>query len=562
MASLTISQDGGTLYFRQTTTSSELQYSSNNTEWTDISSNQYPLNIQNTDPSTNNVLTVQFTTDITFTQDVQYFICGSQYITFNGLKNDEERATITFNGVEDCLGLIQNGTSGANGNANITVENIHVASLGNTTLAINAGWVCQSYFGKGVSDVSIDNCSSSGDISGQGAGGICGSNAKNVEVSNCYSSGNIGESAGGICGGFTGANSGTVNISKSYSSGNIGESAGGICGASAGANSGTVNISNSYSSGNIGESAGGICGAGAGANSGIVNISKSYSSGNIGENGGGICGASAGADSGTVNITNVYSLYANGTGGMVGISGTAAFRNSYGANGSWSSTIANENLLGTPDETNNLGTTWGYYIIDTPYYLIENPEPQPINPVCFPAGTPILTDQGIIHIDKINTNIHTIRNSPIVAITKTITPEKYLICFNKNALGKNVPFQKTIISQNHRIWYKGKMVKSKQFLNKFNGVEKVKYTGEIMYNVLLEKHDKMVVNNLICETMNPKNEISKLYRLLNTSQINERSQIINDYNRSKKNLKNNSTTYKFKPSIRVHHLSKMEYSHI
>ena len=82
-----------------------------------------------------------------------------------------------------------------------------------------------------------------------------------------------------------------------------------------------------------------------------------------------------------------------------------------------------------------------------------------------------------------------------------------------------------------------------------------------MYNVLLKNHDKMVVNNLICETMDPKNEISQLYRLLITVPVNEHTQIIHNYNLSRIHLKNNLTTYKFKPLIRVQHLSKMEYSY-
>ena len=43
-------------------------------------------------------------------------------------------------------------------------------------------------------------------------------------------------------------------------------------------------------------------------------------------------------------------------------------------------------------------------------------------PICLVAGTPIVTEQDIIAIEKIDTTVHTINNKRILAITKTITP--------------------------------------------------------------------------------------------------------------------------------------------
>ena len=62
--------------------------------------------------------------------------------------------------------------------------------------------------------------------------------------------------------------------------------------------------------------------------------------------------------------------------------------------------------------------------------------------------------------------------------------------------------------------YKGKMIKAKEFIGIFENVYKIKYKGEMLYNVLMEKHDKMIVNNLICETLHPENIIAKLYKTL------------------------------------------------
>jgi hypothetical protein len=137
-----------------------------------------------------------------------------------------------------------------------------------------------------------------------------------------------------------------------------------------------------------------------------------------------------------------------------------------------------------------------------------------ISNICFIAGTPVTTDQGNIPIEKIDSAIHTIRNKKIVAITKTVTQDKYLVCFEKDALGKNIPSQRTTISKNHNLFYNGKMRMAKEFLKDFSNVVKVKYTGSVLYNVLLEEHDKMMVNNLICETLHPENGVAKVYMAL------------------------------------------------
>lgn len=137
----------------------------------------------------------------------------------------------------------------------------------------------------------------------------------------------------------------------------------------------------------------------------------------------------------------------------------------------------------------------------------------PISNICFPSGTPVNTDNGIINIEKLNPYLHTIRGNKIETITKTVTQDKYIVCIEKDALAKNIPSEKTIISKNHKLFYNGSMVPSKKLLELNNtGIYKVKYTGEILYNILLEdKLDKMIVNNLICESLDPENNIAKMY---------------------------------------------------
>jgi hypothetical protein len=67
------------------------------------------------------------------------------------------------------------------------------------------------------------------------------------------------------------------------------------------------------------------------------------------------------------------------------------------------------------------------------------------------------------------------------------------------------------------------------------GIYKVKYNGSPLYNILLQdKHDKMIVNNLICETLDPKNGISKMYYFLKNKNYSfeQEQEFIKIYNNS------------------------------
>ena len=140
------------------------------------------------------------------------------------------------------------------------------------------------------------------------------------------------------------------------------------------------------------------------------------------------------------------------------------------------------------------------------------PFPTPVVvPICFPAGTPVLTDQGIIAIEEIDPLINTIHNKPIIAITETITNDDKLVCFERNSLGYNVPNQRTIISMDHGIIYNKRMIRAKHFVGKIRGVYFKQYNGEFLYNVLMEKHYIMLVNQMRVETLNPRNMVAKLY---------------------------------------------------
>jgi hypothetical protein len=129
-----------------------------------------------------------------------------------------------------------------------------------------------------------------------------------------------------------------------------------------------------------------------------------------------------------------------------------------------------------------------------------------ISNTCFLGGTLIVTDQGMIEIENI-TNDNTINNIKVKYITRITSNDEYLVSIEKNALCENIPSQTTVITKNHKILYNGNLIKADNIPTK----KIIKYNGEILYNVLLEKNSFMIVNNLICETLDTNNVLSLLY---------------------------------------------------
>jgi hypothetical protein len=126
-----------------------------------------------------------------------------------------------------------------------------------------------------------------------------------------------------------------------------------------------------------------------------------------------------------------------------------------------------------------------------------------------------------------------------------------LVCFEKNSLGKNIPSRKTILSKKHKLFYNNDMIEAQWFIGKFDNIYKVRYDGEILYNILMENYDKILVNNLVCETLHPENDIAKLYKLFKKIDHNEYNKLIKLYNcysitsAKKNNTKHNLSKLKF-----------------
>jgi len=92
------------------------------------------------------------------------------------------------------------------------------------------------------------------------------------------------------------------------------------------------------------------------------------------------------------------------------------------------------------------------------------------------------------------------------------------------------------MTKDHKVLYENSLIPAYKFLDISSDVKKVKYTGEVLYNVLLEKYYVMNVNNLICETLHPNNLIAKIYRNRFTDEYNERVVSIMNYALENRNL--------------------------
>jgi len=310
-----INLNGGTIFLREE--SGNIEYKIN--EGSYISIIAWPVTIENTNPGSSNITTVQLTENMTLSNTTVgtgssgtdlYFICDSEYITFDG-----QGFIITISNITDYPGLIQNGTSSSDGKTNITIQDIGLTTSNGSTLVTEGGWVAQTLFGKGISNgaINVNKCYSTGDISVE-SGGIMGKeslsnmNGGSITISECYSTGNINESGGGIFGRLIGfeISSGTIIINECYSTGSIGVRSGGITGRGTFSKSsgGALSIENCYSIGQINTEGGGICGFNVRFEStgGTVGALNCYTVGTLGTDAGGIYGSNNGG-----SITNCIS---------------------------------------------------------------------------------------------------------------------------------------------------------------------------------------------------------------------------------------------------------------
>ena len=519
---------------------SDIEYSiDNGITWLPII---WPVIINNNTPES--TLLLQFNTNLTLNDIDQHFIMGTDNISVDG---NNKLVNIL---VSNHPGLIQNGTSDTIGKSNVTISNIGVTSP--YTVGEKGGWIGQAHFGNGALNNLVSQCFSTASIS-EGSGGILGHNSRSI-VKNCFSSGDI---YGG--GGILGSNSSPLAyIFICYSHGDI-YAGGGIVGLNG--SSETI-VNNCYSIGSHNNGAHGI-----GEFCKQINCHYTNGKDNWDHS---LANAALNTSEGYWTIIdpdiptiphrltsffrrrelyssssgiNTYTKIAILSGSykwyITSINGSKPFENGYKSFSGISGISINEStgaLTFDPTLPSNSYNVNVMAIDEFNFYSLgsfTNIVSDIVSNICFPAKTPIVTDQGIIPIYEIDASIHTIRNKKIVAITKTVSKDKYLVCFEKDTFGKNMPCQRTIMSKNHSLLYKGSLIEAKEFeITHSDKVFKIPYKGQILYNVLLEEHGKMVVNNLVCETLHPNNFVAQLYNILPKLNTRQQKVLITEFNKN------------------------------
>jgi hypothetical protein len=247
--------------------------------------------------------------------------------------------TNRFKGVFDGVGHVISGLVITNPTADYQglfgyLEDAEISNLGLEGVSIEGKNHVGGIAGA-VRNSSIDNCYSTGNVTGTGgSGGIVGSMYGHDSIKNCYSTGDVSGTGYGV-GGIAGYVSSFGSIDNCYSTGDVSGTSnyvGGIVGMVISGSSGgyTNSIGNCYSTGDVsGENGvGGI----AGEVSGGTTIDNCYSTGDVsGENGvGGIAGYVTEPFYGN-RIDNCYSTGdVSGTdriGGIAGMVSSSAYGN-------------------------------------------------------------------------------------------------------------------------------------------------------------------------------------------------------------------------------------------
>lgn len=81
--------------------------------------------------------------------------------------------------------------------------------------------------------------------------------------------------------------------------------------------------------------------------------------------------------------------------------------------------------------------------------------------------------------------------------------DKFLVHFSKHSLSRNYPNGSVVTSCRHKIKFRGMYIEYCKFVGLFPKVTYVTYNGETLYNILMDNHSKISVNNIECETLDP-----------------------------------------------------------
>jgi len=157
----------------------------------------------------------------------------------------------------------------------------------------------------------------------------------------------------------------------------------------------------------------------------------------------------------------------------------------------------------------------------------------PSSNICFIGSTLMQTDQGQEQISKLIPGFHTIDGKRIKFITETITKDTHLYKIKRNALGKNIPSREMTVTGNHLVEFDFVLIPVRVLSTELGKIEEIKYRGEKLYNILMDNHEIIKVNNLNVETLHPNNLIARLYNndKFQNMEHEEKKQFIKKFNK-------------------------------
>lgn len=120
------------------------------------------------------------------------------------------------------------------------------------------------------------------------------------------------------------------------------------------------------------------------------------------------------------------------------------------------------------------------------------------------AQTPILTDQGLIDIDQITPD-NSIEGVNVKEVISYENSDFQMVLFKKDSIGRNIPNQDTLLSQNQDIYLSKHLLKVKYLINSKDITKEAMETQKV-YDIIMKqsKPFKLRVNNTLIETITPK----------------------------------------------------------
>lgn len=120
-----------------------------------------------------------------------------------------------------------------------------------------------------------------------------------------------------------------------------------------------------------------------------------------------------------------------------------------------------------------------------------------------------MTDQETVEIQNIKPEYHTINNKEIKCVTSVYNSDGMVVKIEKDCLGENKPSNTIYMQKDHKL-----MMNPFEFsalLTSGNIQFESSSSDELLYNVLLENHETMMIENIQVETLNTELEISKYF---------------------------------------------------